>query len=594
MARRTTTRLTNTALLRYINQSTEHEMSLLSSTTRSFDSDGGSADLEEPRNFREAMKSPFSSNWLEAMNTEIQGLLLNDTFSASSSDTEASLPAHTKALSCRWVFKVKINADGSRLFKARWVVRGYEAVEGLHFEDVYAPVSRLSTVRFVVALSAHFGFKMEHLDVTGAFLHPEIDNDNVWVTAPLGIESLERSYKYPISLSKPLRLKKALYGLKQSPKLWFNHIHTTITRLGFRPASGSDPNLYVKTGALLLLYVDDLLLVTTDSSDTATRTKRALLSTYKMKDLGPVQRFLGIDVMYENNDILLHQKHYVDQVLIRYQATAFRTAFTPLQVSIDLANGECEDKTLTPDLQKHYQSIVGSVMYLALATRPDLSFPVLALSRYSAQALSKHLTAANHLLKYLRATNSFSLRYKRVVSASWPIPPSVVAFTDSDWAGCSETRKSVGGYCLSFSGSSPISWAAKSQSVVAQSTLEAEFIAASTAAKEISWFRQLIVDTLAPSALQPVRLFCDNEGAVKLIVSGIFKTRTKHIDVKYRHACQAQNESQISMHRINSSDNPADLFTKPLDDKKITHLSALILLQPLPVVPAVSDPMDVD
>lgn len=511
------------------------------------------------------------------MREEAEALLLNETFHLPN---QALPPFGVKQLSTKWVYKLKINADNSIRYKARLVVRGFEQVEGQDYDETYAPVSRLTTLRFILSTAAFFGFKVEHLDVTSAFLHPRIDRENLWISPPDGAEHL------PSSLSTPLRLKKALYGLKQSPKLWYEDIHQSLIKLSFEQ-SVEDPNLYIKAGVMVLLYVDDILLVYTDPSNDAApkEVKESLMSTYKMTDLGTVKRFLGIDVASipseagEGRDIIISQETYLKALVAKYDPKdSLHPSKTPMMSSVDLFDGRCQDTLLSDAEQKTYASMVGSFMYASVGTRPDISYAVLALSRFTAKPLKKHQKAATHLLRYIKGTLKYQLRYR---CSNEDVQPELVAFTDADWAGNSATRKSVSGSCAMHKGSSPVNWSSKSQTCVALSTVESEFIAASKATRELLCLRQLTEDVLGYKC-KPITLYCDNDGAISLIRSGIFKARTKHIDVNYRHIIYEQETGTISICRVNSAENPADIFTKALDEVKVSKFNEMLHLAAIP------------
>jgi hypothetical protein len=179
----------------------------------------------DPISLKEAMASRHRASWVEAMKEEWKSLGVNLTFdfdieltfNANGLPTEATL----KAIGSRWVFRMKINPDGSIKFKARLVIKGYEQVKGINFSETYAPVSKLSTLRMLLALAAQRRWKIDHLDVKSAFLNPAIDKDNVYMTLPEGIEEIDPS----LSKSTVVRLRKALYGLKQAPRLWYDNIN---------------------------------------------------------------------------------------------------------------------------------------------------------------------------------------------------------------------------------------------------------------------------------------------------------------------------------------------------------------------------------
>jgi hypothetical protein len=214
--------------------------------------------------------------------------------------------------------------------------------------------------------------------------------------------------------------------------------------------------------------------------------------------------------------------------------------------------------------------MVGSLMYAALGTRPDIAFCVTILSKYNANPLQMHLTAAKRALRYLKRTSRYALHFPSVNSPSVDFPSvehpetSLIGFTDSDWAGSTANRKSIGGHIFQAKDKASVSWQAKSQSVVALSTLEAEYIACSDATREALWLRRLLGEIERSSVDQTVPISCDNQGALKLIDTGILKSKTKHIDIKFHHARDETEKGHVKFEYIASEDNPADLLTKAL------------------------------
>jgi len=263
-----------------------------------------------------------------------------------------------------------------------------------------------------------------------------------------------------------------------------------------------------------------------------------------------------------------------------------KPAKSPLDPQTDLATICCEDK---PANRKEYLSMVGSLMYAALGSRPDIAFSVTALSRYNVQPLEMHATAAKRVLRYLKSTSEFRIHYRRLPSYSQPVNTrthnsrphdtsiNIIGYTDSDWAGNLTTRKSVGGcvFRLGHTNASEelvmsglIHWQAKSQSIVALSTLEAEYITCSHATRESLWLKRMMREAAEGMAVKisdgPVPIGCDNQGAIKLIASGVVRQKSKHIDVKYHHVHDEQMKGSVKFQYVTLESNPADLLTKPL------------------------------
>jgi len=316
--------------------------------------------------------------------------------------------------------------------------------------------------------------------------------------------------------------------------------------------------------------VDDLLIAHNGAEGRGHRIKQLLQKKYKMCDLGAAKRFLGIEIeRTKDGGFSICQRGYINTIIRRFGLMDAKPAKSPLDPQTDLANTHCEDK---PANRKEYLSMVGSLMYAALGSRPDIAFSVTALSRYNVQPLEMHATAAKRVLRYLKTTAGFRIHYRRL-----PNPITIVGYTDSDWAGNLTTRKSVGGCVFGLGNvnvnnelviSGLIHWQAKSQSVVALSTLEAEYIACSHATRKSLWLRRMMKEAAEGMAVKivdgPVPIGCDNQGAIKLITLGVVRQKSKHIDVKYHHVHDEQMKGAVKFQYVTSESNPADLLTKPL------------------------------
>ena len=543
----------NTSLIQIAHQTEGERAICLAAAILTTPDDG------DPTSYEEAMASEIREQWIDATLNEWTSLIENETF-----ELIDEIPPGIKPIGSRWVYKLKRNADGSFKPKVRLVIKGYQQTPGIDFGETYAPVSKLASFRMLLAISTAYGWDIHHMDVVTAFLNPPIDNKNVYMSMPPGVRMLDKKYND----KSIVRLRKALYGLKQAPRLWHEHINNFLLSIGFDHSS-ADPNLYLLKNPplLLLLYVDDILIC----GNHVEAIKDQLQRKYKMKDLGIAQRFLGIEIARANGITSICQRDYINSVAERFQMKDARSVLSPMDPDVDLGNLRCQDKAADKEL---YISLIGSLMYIALATRPDIAFAITALSRYNEAPLQMHLTAAKRVLRYLKTTvnHQLHLGYKE--------QPVLEGFTDSDWAGCKDKRKSTSGYVF-FSYGGPISWQAKGQTVVALSTLEAEYIACSNAVREAIWLRRLLSDIEGrkEEIMEPVEMRCDNQGALKLIETGVLKSKTKHIDIKFHHTHDEQKQGRVRFRYVTSKENPADLFTKALNRPRHMEVVKMIGLK---------------
>lgn len=521
-------------------------------------------DEEEPTSYREALNQSSSTCWQDAMRDEYQSLERNNTWSYVSQE---EVPAGMKVIGCRWVFRKKVNPDMTTRYKARLVIKGYEQIPGVDFGDTYAPVARLVSLRLLLAIAASQRWEIHHMDVVTAFLNPPIDHV-VYMELPEGISWLDpgvRKLRLPCC-----QLKKALYGLKQAPRLWYKHIDAFLKSIEFSQ-SANDPNLYTHTtppsampDILILLYVDDLL-ITAHDIQRVIEVKGLLKEKYRMNDLGRVQQFLGLQISQSPAyTILLHQSRFISVILKRFEMDLCNGVQTPMECGLKLLPASTSDSIITPST---YQSLIGSLMYLVVSTRPDIAFAVATLSKFNAKPTALHFSAAKRLLRYLKQTQDLALEYgaQRPIRTinHYLLPTSGLhGFSDSDFAGDTEDRKSTSGYVFCLAGAA-VSWRAKKQKLVALSTVEAEYIGYSEAAREGIWLQRLLSE-MTGEVPSPISIFCDNQGAIEITKNPKFHERTKHIDIKYHFIRSAYEEDKIDLQYIPTTEQSADIMTKPL------------------------------
>jgi hypothetical protein len=394
---------------------------------------------------------------------------------------------------------------------------------------------------------------MGHLDVVTAFLNPEIDDDDIYMTLPEG---------WPEGLNAPkivIRLRKALYGLKQAPRLWHDDMNIFLLSVGFTQ-SLADPNLYLRSdGILILLYVDDISMSYPEAAAKAAIEVKAKLSEkYKITNLDPAHQFHGIDIHHDGTGASLGQKTNIIRILRRCGMENTHDVSTPMDPNVqsDLAEDreEMELEHITD-----YQAVVRLLRYAALATRPDISYAVAALSRYNSRPFTSHMTAGNTVLQYLKSTGDFRLH---INSNGISIENSFVGYSDSDWANDSADRKSQGGHVF-LASNGAISWQSRNQSLIAMSTLKAEFIAWSEASREAKWLLQLQQDIHKKDS-PPLPINCDNQGALTLITTGIIKATTNHMDVCYPNGRDLHRRRKVNYSYVHRNENVADILTKAL------------------------------
>ena len=341
------------------------------------------------------------------------------------------------------MYKTKLNLDGSvQKHKARLVAKGYAQKPGIDYNETFAPVARLDTIRTLIALAAKNSWKMYKLDVKSAFLNGVLQEE-VYVGQPDGfiVQGEE---------DKVYKLHKALYGLKQAPRAWYGEIDSYLVQCGFK-RSTSEATLYVKgrgTSDLVIvsIYMDDIV-YTGNSQELMQDFKTDMMQRYEMTDLGLLHHFLGMGIIQSEDYIFIHQKKYASTLLKRFGLQDCKLVGIPL-VPADKLKRDDESGASN---EAEYRKLVGSLLYLT-ATRPDIMYAACLLARFMHSPTNKHYGTAKRVLRYVQGTLDFGLEYKKGEGSV------LVGFCDSDWSGSEDDMKSTSGYAFSF-GSGVFSWA---------------------------------------------------------------------------------------------------------------------------------------
>lgn len=469
--------------------------------------------LSDPQSVEEAMSSPHAAEWKKAMDEEYNSLMKNNTWSLT------DLPTNKKALPSKWVFKTKTDQAGEvTRFKARLVIKGFAQKKGIDYEEIYSPVVRYTTIRYLFALAAKYSMDIDQMDAVSAFLQGEIDTDIYMVQPELYVQG-----------SQVCCLHKSIYGLKQASRLWNMKLNCVLQNIGMQQ-SKTDPCVYFneERNTFIAVWVDDLLIFTSQQ-DVKDMLKKKLMKHFEMKDLGKASQCLGFNITKQVDTVMLDQKKYINEILDRFGMSECKAVKTPIEPAIKFS------QDAKPDNKYPYRQVIGCLLYIAQATRPDISFAVNALSRYNAEPKTEHVTAVKRLLRYLQGTKDLRLSYTKNGESN------ITGYCDADWAADVVDRKSCTGYIFMLQGGA-ISWSSRKQQTVALSTAEAEYMAMSSATQEALWLRQLSAE-LGQCLNEPLIIFSDNQSAIKLSLNDCYLPRSRHIDIRYHflkeHVCNS-------------------------------------------------------
>ncbi|GMJ05011.1 hypothetical protein HRI_004170300 [Hibiscus trionum] len=491
----------------------------------------------EPSFYHQAAKSP---QWRAAMDEELNAMEAFKTW------TVVPLPPVKVPIECKWVYRIKHNADGSiDRYKARLVAKGFTQIEGVDYIETFSPVAKLTSFKVLLSLVAQNNWHLIQLDVNNAFLNDTLDEE-VYMKLPLGYGSYEKDS------NMVCKLQKSIYGLKQASRQWFTAFSSVVLQLGFNQ-SPSDHSLFVKgTGdslICLLVYVDDIIIGGKDHA-LVMQIKDQLKIHFKLKELGTLKYFLGFEVARNEKRISLSQRYYALQLLKDTSVMAKKPVSLLVLCPHKLSKTEGE---LLQDPQM-YRRLVGRLLYLT-HTRPDITYTVHLLSQFVSAPRKPHLLAANHLLSYIKQTPGLGLFFSSSSSMQ------LSAFVDSDYSSCPDTRRSTTGYCT-FLGGTLIFWRSKKQHTVSRSSCEAEYRAMTSATCELVWLQALLA--FFQIHVTHAALYCDNQSAIFLASNQVFHERTKHIEVDCHFIREKINAGFLKLFHVRSSHQLANVFTKAL------------------------------
>jgi len=528
--------------------------------------------LINPRNpdeptFHEAMNSPNSDKWILGIQDELKSLRDMGVYKLV---PRSDIPTGRKVLRGKWVLLLKRDENGNPVrHKARFVVKGFEQVFGQDYVDTTSPTTRMESVRLLLNIAATKDWDIQQIDVKTAFLYGLLPPDEV--------QYLEQ----PESFAEPGKedwvwcLQRGLYGMKQSGRIWNKTMHKAMLNWGFRRLH-ADPCVYYRVtplGTVLsAVHVDDFLIVS--SSPEASRSfKEELKSLWTISDLGEARFCMGIAITRDraNCFVSISQTALIDCIILQFGQTDADPISTPMDPSVakSLTRPSPSDPPLSDadslELARiPYRSLVGSLMYLAVGTRPDISFAVAHLCQFLDCYRHAHWNAAIRVVRYLKGTRLLTL------TLGGDPELDLVGFSDSSHADCPDTARLTMGYCFSVGGAI-FTWSSHCQKTVSNSSCEAEYIALSEASREALWLCQFLreIHLLKQS---PTILLCDNNGAKALSSDLTHHSRSKHIDVHHHFICECVEDGSLTIWHVPGHDNVADIFTKALPCPDFTRL----------------------
>ncbi|GJT72675.1 retrovirus-related pol polyprotein from transposon TNT 1-94 [Tanacetum coccineum] len=447
----------------------------------------------EPKNVNEALGD---ESWIVAMQEELNQFVAND------------------------VWELVPQPRNMTIIGTKLVAQGYNQQEGIDYDETYAPVARLESIRILLAYACALDFKLFQMDVKSAFLNGFI-NEEVYVAQPPGFIDFEKP-------DHVYKLKKALYGLKQAPKAWYDRLKAFLIKHEYKMGM-VDNTLFTKKKSsnliIVQIYVDDIIFGST-CQDMCDEFAKIMHDEFEMSMMGELNFFLGLQIKQMEDGIFFNQSKYIKEMLKKFGLEESKPMKTPMSSDTKLTKDEeCESVDSTK-----YRGMIGTT----------------------------HLG-----LWYPKGTDI-----------------ETVVYANSDHAGDYVDRKSTSGICT-FVGCCLTSWFSKKQTALAISTTEAEYVSAEKACQQALWMKQALIDY--DVRLDDVPIMCDNKGAIDLSKNPVQHSHTKHIEIRHHFLRDNVQKGHISIKKLSSVDNITDILTNPLKRESFSYLRlGLAMMEHIP------------
>ena len=517
-------------------------------------------DVKIPMTKKAALSSEHAKYWEYAMADEILSIEENETWGPP-----VIPPEGTNIVGSKWVFSLKPDGKTTRIkrFKARFIAKGYSQKQDVDYTKTFAPVLQPALLRALLALSAAEDWEIEQVDIKTAFLYGELEED-VYIRIHDGTIR---------------KLDKALYGLKQAGRQWNGRFHKSLVAYGFERIMG-DGCCYIKIcpsgqPMILQIHVDDCVICGSDMA-TITHFKDFLRSEYKITDLGAIQHCLGWEIARNRSlrTLSISQQQYIRSMVIRFDCLDAASVVTPAQSNLILCKA-MSPVTPNASLRTRYMELLGSLLYSASSTRPDIAYAVSELSKFASNPGLDHWNALIRVLLYLKGTDNFGLIYGAGGK-------NIYGFMDASYARCPDSRKSRSGGLLLLNNAA-VDWRSKMQTVIALSSMESEYIASCELVRLACWLRSCLSEIGFPQT-SPTPLGIDNRSAKIFAEDWITQSKSKHIDIRYHYVRQQIVEHAITLLYTPTNDMPADALTKPLDPTAFKKFRSMMGVRPVDTV----------
>jgi len=499
---------------------------------------------EQASTYNGICESKFKDLWITAMDNEIKSIRSHKTWIIE------DIPDHCRSIGCRWIFKAKRKANGDiDRFKARLCAKGFSQIPGVDFNETYAPVAKMTSIRAMLAIAAEKDLEIMQYDIDTAFLYGEIE-EIIYMDQPTGYTDPKRPFA-------KCRLLKSLYGTKQAARQWNTCLHAHLTKQNFTNLN-TDHCIYIRASSneytVIAVYVDDLIVMSNKEgwiNDIVVKLK----DDFKIKEIGELKYCLGIEISRNRVKKTLYMKQtgYIEKIAKRFGLQDCKPVSTPADSNTILVK-MTEDEEFIDKFP--YRELIGSIMYAMIATRPDVANALGNVAKYSGKYNQSHWNATKRILKYMICTKDYGIKFNGNASST------LYGYADANWGADIDTRRSTTGYLFILNGGL-ISWKSQRQRTVATSSTESEYMALFAATQESIWLRGLLKG-FKHLKEGPTMIFQDNQGCIALARNPVYHSRTKHIDIKYHFIRDQLLLKTIDTKYVKTEDMLADILTKDL------------------------------
>jgi len=474
--------------------------------------------------------------WLKAVNEELDNMRRMKVFTIID-----EVPKGANIITTRWVLKYKRDSEGRIVkYKARLVARGYDQIYGVDYINTFSPTLKQDTLRIIIAIAVNNKFKIHQMDIKAAYLNAKLD-ENIYMELPEGLN--QKGY---------CKLNKALYGLKQSGRMWNETLNKVLLKLGFKRFV-SDPCVYIKKDknnkiiCLLAVYVDDIIIAGTDSE--INKTKSSIKNNFEATDVGEVDFIIGIKFVKCKDGYLIHQKKYLNEILNKFDINKYK----PTSNTIPVENTILRKKKFNVT---KYKQAIGSLLYLAISTRPDILFSVSKASRKSDNPTFEDWYNVLKIFRYLKGNPNYGIKFTYANNFNFDV------YVDADLGGDKETRRSTTGFTMLINSAST-SWYSKLQHYVSVSTAESEYYGIHECARHCLWYRNVFKEL--GLNYNTITIHTDNKASFYNCENETINPKSKHIDLRYHSIRELIKNKYIDLKYTKSEHNLSDGFTKYLN-----------------------------